>query len=472
MSTRPYIVTDAVIVTPEGRFRGYLAVTPPLIDAMGEGTPPAELLKERDVIDAAGALLMAGAIDTHVHFRDPGLTRKASILSESASATAGGVTSYLDMPNTAPPAVTMQAIADKKEIARRTSSANYGFFLGATNSNLNEILWADPTLIPGVKLFMGSSTGDMLVDSAKTIASLFHRYKGVIAVHAEDEAVIARCRARLREAFGDNASVSLHAMLRPAEACTEATRRAVRMAIENGSRLHVCHISTAAELQNFSPGPMAGKRITAETCPHYLYFPENNSTAKANDDGSESPDRLRKCNPAIKSTADRDALRRALTEGTIDTIATDHAPHELADKQGSLWKAASGMPGVRFLMPLMLELTHNVCGLTAERVVELTSANPAALYSIRRRGRLRPGFYADFIIVRPDDRLRPITPEMAYSHLPAEMRPGCRWTPYAGVATRYLDITTYVNGLRACDPQGVSPEASGRAMPLEFGPEP
>lgn len=459
MNVTPYIIVNALITNEGRQYRGYVAVDPPFIRAVGEGNPPTHIADCGTIIDAHGAMLLPGAIDTHVHFRDPGLTHKASIKSESASALAGGVTSFLDMPNTLPPATSVEAINQKKQIAATDASANYGFFAGVTNTNIDQIMAIDPGEIPGLKLFMGSSTGNMLVDDNSTINRLFSQYKGVIAVHAEDEATIARNRQMLQQRYGDAAHVSLHPQLRSADACYIATNRAVSLARQHNTRLHVCHISTADELQLFTRGNIADKRITAETCPHYLWF-------GTPDDPDDS--RLRKCNPSIKSDSDRDALRRALVDGLIDTVATDHAPHLLDEKQGSLWQAASGMPGVRFLIPLMLELTHVVDGLTATRVVELTAHNPATLFGIDRRGFIRPGYYADLILVRPDSKPVEITQQMATEHLPADSIPGCRWTPYAGIATRYLNITTILNGTIAYDSGHVLPEARNAAMPLRF----
>lgn len=449
------LLYNAEIVNEGCRRHGYVLIDGELIERVGEGMPSdSEMASADKTVDLQGKLLLPGAIDTHVHFREPGLTHKASIATESAAAVSGGVTSFLDMPNTKPATTSMGAVADKKRIAAETSYANYGFFLGATNDNLDEILAADPHEIPGVKLFMGSSTGNMLVDDDITMSQLFASYGGVIAVHAEDEATLAEARSRLAAQYGDDQPVWLHSQARPAEACLKASQRAVDLARKHGTRLHILHISTARELSLLTPGAIGTKRITAETCPHYLLFEENDLT-RANGF-------MLKCNPAIKSAADRDALVAALSDGLIDTIATDHAPHLLAEKQGNLLKAASGMPGVRFMLSEMLTLaaqTDNA--LTIEKVVKLTAHNPARLYNIDRRGFIRRGYYADLTVA---ERTEPYTPSVG-EYLPHGMMSPCNWTPYALTTADYRIASTYVNGTLAFDGSTVR---QANAMPLTF----
>lgn len=421
--------------------RGYIIVENEFIARVGEGEPSDAEFKSADkTVDLEGRYLLPGAIDTHVHFREPGLTRKATMATESAAAVSGGVTSFIDMPNTRPATTSMGGVADKKRIAEETSYANYGFFIGATNDNLDELLAADPDEVPGVKLFMGSSTGNMLVDDDFTLSQLFASYKGIIAIHAEDEATLARARQKLVEEYGEDVPVSLHSQARPAEACWKASERAVGLARKYDARLHILHVSTARELSLLSPGPVEGKRITAETCPHYLIFNEN---------GLAAPDGyMLKCNPAIKSESDREALVKAVADGLIDTIATDHAPHLLAEKQGTLFKAASGMPGVRFMLVEMLTLAgHADNNITMEKVVKLTAHNPARLYGIDRRGFLRRGYYADFTVV---ERTEPYSPSIGEYLRPGMMSP-CNWTPYARTTVNYRIASTYVNGRLAFD---------------------
>lgn len=449
------LIYNAEIVDDGRRFRGCVLIDGEVIAQVVEGNPSDELHAQADnEIDLGGRLLLPGAIDTHAHFREPGLTHKASMATESAAAVSGGVTSFIDMPNTRPAAVTMQAVADKKRIASASAYANYGFFLGATNDNLDEILAADPREIPGVKLFMGSSTGNMLVDDDDTMGRLFASYRGVIAVHAEDEGVMAAARERLAAQYGDNQPVALHSQARPAEACYKASERAVSLARRYGTRLHILHISTARELSLLTPGPVGQKRITAETCPHYLFFEERDL---------ERPEGyMLKCNPAIKSAADRDALIAALSAGLIDTVATDHAPHLLEEKQGNLLKAASGMPGIRFMLPAMLTLASRTDNdLTIERVVALTANNPARLYGIERRGFIRPGYYADLTVAEP---VAPYTPTIG-NYLPADKMSPCTWTPYSLTTLSYRIALTLVNGATAYDGTTVHPKP---VHPLRF----
>lgn len=435
------LIYNAEIVNEGKRRHGYVIIESGLIKKVGDGEPSAAEMSAADkTVDIGGKLLLPGAIDTHVHFREPGLTHKASMATESAAAVSGGVTSFIDMPNTRPATTSMGAVADKKRIAAETSYANYGFFLGATNDNLDELLAADPQEIPGVKLFMGSSTGNMLVDDDSTMSQLFASYKGVIAVHAEDEATLAKARARLVEQYGDDVPVSLQAQARPVQACMTASQKAVDMARKFGTRLHILHISTASELSLLSAGKVADKRITAETCPHYLLF-----TA---DDLERENGCMLKCNPAIKSAADRAALLEAVADGLIDTVATDHAPHLFEEKQGSLFKAASGMPGVRFMLVEMLSLaTRADNNLTVEKVVELTAHNPATLYAIGKRGFIRPGYYADLVVA---EAVEPYTPAIG-EYLPAGMMSPCNWTPYAFTQVNHRIAATYVNGALAFD---------------------
>ncbi len=429
------IIHNATIVNEGKRFNGYVAINNEFISEVGEGSVPESLLADAELIDAQGAYLLPGAIDTHTHFREPGLTHKATIGSESAAAVAGGVTSFLEMPNTKPATVTEEAVNAKKAIAAATSYANYGFFIAATNDNIDQIIAADYTTIPGIKLFVGSSTGNMLVNSPEALEKLFAEFPGVIAVHAEDEAIIRANREWLMKEYGENAPVALHSLLRSREACVKASEFVADLARKHNSRLHLLHISTADELRLLSPDSIESKRITAETCPHYLLF----TAADLLDERGYT----RKCNPAIKGESDRDALRKALADGLIDVVATDHAPHLLSEKQGSLFTAASGMPGVKFMLSLMLSMTDDQ-SLTIERVVEKVAHNPARLYSIDRRGFIRPGYYADLTLVDPLASPRAITDDsVATLGAPAA---GCDWAPYLGQETRYAVRSTWVNG--------------------------
>lgn len=423
------LLYNAKIVSDDRSFLGYVAVTDRLISSVGEGSPTDELLACADeAIDLGGRMLMPGVIDTHVHFRDPGLTEKGDMATESVAAVMGGVTSFIDMPNTLP-ATTTEALVDEKiRRAADVSVANYGFFIGATNSNIDVILKADFTRIAGVKLFVGSSTGNMLVDDESSISRLFRQIKVPVAVHAEDESTIARCREVVKAEYPDGeVPVERHPDIRSREACLTATRRVVDLARRWGTRLHVCHISTADELIFFKPGPVSEKQITAETCPHYLFFDSN--------DYERLGARI-KCNPAIKDCSDRLALIKAVESGPIDTIATDHAPHLLSSKTGGALKAASGMPGVEFALPLMLELADENPELTPERIVRLMCHNPAEIFGINGRGYIREGYYADLTAVG-DERFRVSD---------AGVSSRCGWTPLDGVTLRRRPVMTMVNG--------------------------
>lgn len=417
---------------PDGT-RGWLSADGSVIAARGTGDAPAQLLAEAtEAVDARGALLLPGVIDAHVHFREPGLTAKATIASESAAALAGGVTSYIDMPNTVPPTVTLGAWADKMERAARTSVSNYAFMLGATADNLAELQRADYSAVAAVKVFMGSSTGNMLLSGDGPLRAVFSDQPGRIVVHAEDQSVID---ANLRRFFPlpDPDNMLWHTRIRSSEACVRATERALELASRYGARLHVAHVTTAAETALFDPAPSpSGKRITAEVSPHHLLH--------SCDDYPRLGSRI-KMNPAVKTAADRDALRRALLDGRLDIIATDHAPHRLADKAGDVLHAASGAPMAQFSLVTMLDLFD-----PATVALRMSEA-PATLFGIRGRGRLEPGYYADLVLIERLDAPHTITD--------ADVQSLCGWTPLRGYTTCHRVVRTWVNG-------GTGP------MPLQF----
>lgn len=410
---------------------GYVAIEGEMISAVGRGAAPQSLCDGAQRIDGRERLLLPGCIDTHVHFREPGFTEKGNFASESRAAVAGGITSYIDMPNTRPATTTMELLEAKAKLAAQFSLANYGFFLGATNSNLNELLNADYSRVAGVKLFMGSSTGDLYVDNADSIEEIFRQVKSVIAVHAEDENLMRECRQAVVNRYGENLEMEFHPVIRNHDVCLRATRRAVELAHKYGSRLHVLHISTADELQFFEPGPAQAKRITAETCPQYLVFTDEHYAAL----GARI-----KCNPAIKREADREALRAAVNNGTIDTIATDHAPHSLEQKRGTALTAVSGMPMLQFALPVLMDMAADGI-FTIEQIVEKYAHNPARIYNIDRRGFIREGYYADLVMV--DDNCDPytITDQWAVNK--------CGWTPFSGLTLNNRVEITWVNGTEA-----------------------
>lgn len=436
------LIHNADIVTGTGdRFAGYVLIDGETIAAVAPGKPDAALFENAEVTDARGCLLLPGAIDCHVHFREPGLTQKATIASESRAAVAGGVTSFIDMPNTVPQTTTSALADDKAAIAARDSVANYAFFIGATNDNIDELLTADYSRIAGVKLFMGSSTGNMLVDRQSALDELFSRVKARIVVHAEDEATVRANAGAIRAEYGDDAPVSLHTRLRSAEACYKASKAAVDLARRTGVRLHIAHLSTARELELLTPGPTtADKQITAEVSPHHLLWTE--------DDYADRGARI-KMNPAVKTAADRRALAEAVRDGLIDIIATDHAPHRPADKEGSLFKAASGAPMVEFSLIAALSL------FTPEVVAERMAAAPARLFSIDRRGSIAPGNYADLVLVDPHS---------PHTVKDSDVTSLCGWTPVDGLTFRHRVIKTWVNGNLCFDNGVIKDDKRGKAL--------
>lgn len=460
---KPILFANGLIFNDGFRFIGTIVVDNGRIQRVDAGRISLSTVDREayDICDCEGRMVLPGVIDAHVHFRQPGLTEKGDLHSESLAAIAGGVTSYFDMPNTAPATTTIETWEQKNRMASEVSAANYAFFMGVTNSNIEHLLHADPTRIPGLKLFLGSSTGDMLVDDDSTIIRLFLEFKGVIACHAESERRIVENRQRLLEQYPDGIPLKLHHMLRSRQACVEASAHAIELARRTGARLHLLHVSTEDELALLSDAPLSENRISAETCPHYLYFDASSV---------ETTGGLTKCNPAIKEDSDRRALLRALRDGRIDIVATDHAPHLLAQKQGNALTAASGMPSIQFALPLMLQLARNG-NFTYESVVEKMCNNPARLYAIDRRGFIRPRYWADFAIIDPD---------ADYTITNDDVISTCGWTPYAGQHLTFRVEQTWLNGRLAYDyrrtlpgnPAGPQSPFTGEqtALPIRFNP--
>jgi len=379
------LIQHGTIVNENNIFDGTVIVEDSKITKIVEGdtVPNASF---DDVIDASGCFVLPGLIDDHVHFREPGLTEKADIDSESCAAAAGGITTYFDMPNTVPQTTTLEALEDKFKIAAQKSHVNYSFFFGATNDNVELFSKLDPHRIPGIKLFMGSSTGNMLVDRREALEKIFSTAQMPIMVHCEDTDIINRNMAEAKLKYGDDPKVTHHPEIRSVEACYQSTKLAVELATKHHAHLHIAHLTTAKELELLTDG------ITAEVTPSHLYFCDR--------DYNSLGTRI-KCNPAIKSQADRDALRQAVADGRIAVIGTDHAPHLLAQKEGGCAKAASGMPMIQFSLITMLELVDQGV-LTLERLVELMCHRPADLFGVRNRGYLREGYQADIVLVRPN----------------------------------------------------------------------
>lgn len=380
------------------------------------------------IIDAKGQSLLPGAIDDQVHFREPGLTHKGNIHSESRAAVAGGVTSFMEMPNTNPPAFTQALVEDKYQIASRSSLANYSFFIGASNDNLDEIMKTDIRKVCGLKIFMGSSTGNLLVDNASTLEGFFSRFPGLIATHCEDEATIKKNTEEFRAQYGEDLPISCHALIRNEEACYKSSSFAVDLAKKHGTRLHVLHISTAKEISLFSNDvPLEQKKITAEACVHHLWFNDQDYAAL----GTKI-----KWNPAIKTAIDQKAIFNALLNDVIDVVATDHAPHTIEEKQNSYFKAPSGGPLIQHSVVAMLEFVHRG-SISIEKVVQKMSHHPAILFQIDRRGFIREGYYADLALV---DLNAPWT--VSKDNILAK----CGWSPFEGQLFRSNVTHTWVNG--------------------------
>jgi dihydroorotase len=446
--TEKTLITNARLVN-EGRIsENDLLIRDGRIDRIGSSLP---VDGNTEVIDAAGAWLLPGMIDDQVHFREPGLTHKGGIRSESRAAVAGGITSFMEMPNTLPPTVTLEALDDKYAVAAEKSLANYAFYLGATNDNLDVIRALPPGQAAGVKIFMGASTGNMLVDDEDTLAGIFRESPVLIATHCESTPLIQANLEAAMEKYGRDIPVTEHPGIRSVEACYRSTCTAIELARRYEAPLHVLHLSTAKEMDLFEPGPMAGKLITGEACVHFLHF-----------DSDDYPERGNhiKCNPAIKTPADRRALIEALKAGRLDIIATDHAPHTLEEKNTSDYlKAPSGLPLVQDALLSVLELYHD--GVIAiEDIVLRTAHNVADRFGVIDRGYLREGYWADLVLV-DTDRKTPVTRDRVLSQ--------CGWSPFEGETFRSRIVSTLVNGKVAwADDQIVESDA---AMRLEFGPQ-
>ena len=399
------------------------------------------------VIDARGQHLLPGVIDTHVHFRDPGLTHKADFYTESCAAVAGGVTSVIDMPNTKPQTTTLSALDDKIRMAQQKSVVNFGFMLGATNDNIDEINAIDTGKYAAVKLFMGSSTGNMLVNDDKALERLFATARKPIVAHCEDEARIAERTAAAKQQWSNgDVPANAHAIIRDDEACFLSTQKAVALAKRHNARLHVAHLTSAKELSLLSSESLDNKRITAEITPNHLLF--------CNDDYQRLGNLIR-CNPSIKSSADRDALRKALNDGLLDTVATDHAPHLLEEKLRPYFESVSGMPSVQHSLPVMLELCKQGF-FTIETVVAKMCHNPATLFGISDRGFIREGYAADLVLVDLNAENLVEKASLYYK---------CRWSPLEGTRLHSKVTKTFVNGILVydCD-KGVYDQIKGMAL--------
>lgn len=418
------LIKNGTIVNEGRSFLGALVVNGEQIEKIYEGKAPRGIYDQ--VIDASGCFVLPGVIDDHVHFREPGLTRKADIESESRAAAFGGVTSYFEMPNTNPQTTTLEALEDKFALGAQKSHVNYSFFFGATNDNVDSFDRLDVHRIPGIKLFMGSSTGNMLVDKYESLQQIFVKAKNLglpVMTHCEDTDIINRNMAAYQEKYGEDPDVKFHPEIRSAEACYESSSLAVKLAKESGAHLHIAHVTTARELEFFGKD----ENITGEAVIAHLYFSDEDYADKK---------AFIKCNPAIKTVKDRQALREALADGRISVVGTDHAPHEWKDKQGGCAKAASGMPMVQFSLVSMLELVDKGV-LSIERMVEVMSHCPAKLFHVDKRGFLRPGYQADIVIVRP---------HTAWTVQKEIIQSKCGWSPMEGHEYQWQVEQTICNG--------------------------
>jgi dihydroorotase len=420
------LIKNAKIVNEGTIFEGDVLIENEFIVEIAESISPK--LSNCKIIDAEGSYLIPGAIDDQVHFREPGLTHKGDIASESRAAVAGGITSYIEQPNTVPNAVTQEILEEKYQIAAKTSYANYSFMMGGTNDNLEEILKTNPRNVAGLKLFLGSSTGDMLVDSSESLEKIFSNTKLLIAVHSEDETTVKENLERYKLQFGDDIPVKFHPEIRSEEACYKSTVKIIDLAKRTGARLHVFHLSTAKELDLFTNKiPLEEKQITAEVCIHHLWFSDEDYATKGN---------LIKWNPAVKSSDDRKALWEALLDDRIDVIATDHAPHTLEEKQQVYTKAPSGGPLVQHAVNAMFEANHQG-KISVEKIVEKMCHNPAKIFKIEKRGFIKVGFYADLVIVNPG---------LPWSVKKENILAKCGWSPFEGYTFKSRITHTFVNG--------------------------
>jgi dihydroorotase len=440
-----YLLKDGILINRGKRYAGDILIRNDRIERVGGEIDTKAHVAE---INCSGRWILPGLIDDQVHFREPGLTHKATIHSESRAAVAGGVTSFMEMPNTRPPAFTQSLLQDKYDIAARNSCANYSFYMGTSNDNLDEVLRTDPKNVCGVKIFMGSSTGNLLVDNPKTLEHLFAEVPLLIATHCEDEATITANLEKAKEKYGKAIPASAHAMIRSREACLKSSAFAVSLAKKHGTRLHILHISTKEEVSLFESGiPLPQKRITAEACVHHMNFSDKDYVTLGNQI---------KCNPAIKTEHDRMAIVDAVRQGRIDVIATDHAPHTAEEKTADYLQAPSGLPLVQHSLTLLLNMHHRN-ELPIETGVERACHAPAICFQVRDRGFLDEGMFADVVMVDPDAGWTVNKESLLYQ---------CGWSPLVGMKMYGSIEKTFVNGALVYDKGIVIDTIRGRR--LEF----
>lgn len=442
MST--YLIRNAKIVNEGVVFEGDILIENEWITEIAEKISPKS--SKCVIIDAEGSYVIPGAIDDQVHFREPGLTHKGNIETESKAAIAGGITSFIEQPNTVPNAVTQELLEQKYQIAAKSSHANYSFMMGGTNDNLEEVLKTNPRNVAGIKLFLGSSTGNMLVDNPEVLEKIFSSTKMLIAVHCEDEATIKANTEKYKEEFGEAIPVNRHHLIRSAEACYISSSKAIALAKKTGARLHVFHLSTAKEMQLFTNKiPLEKKQITAEVCIHHLWFTDADYEAKGS---------LIKWNPAVKTQEDKDALWKALLDDRIDVIATDHAPHTLEEKSNPYTTCPSGGPLVQHALVALFE-AHHQGKISVEKIVEKFCHNPAKIFKIEKRGFIKEGYFADIAIVN--------------AYLPWNVKKEnilykCGWSPFEGYSFKSRVTHTFVNGKLVYANGKVKDEKAGQRL--------
>ncbi len=444
------LICNATLINEGESFRGSLLISGERIESVIRGDHhPANGEGIARLIDARGSYLLPGAIDDQVHFREPGLTHKGDIASESRAAVAGGVTSYLEMPNTLPQTITRALLEEKFRRAGEVSAANYSFFMGATHDNLEELVQTDPSSVCGIKVFMGSSTGNMLVDDHRVLEAIFSHSPLLIALHCEEETLVRANLERAHRQYGEEVPIACHPEIRSAEACYRSTARAVELASRTGARIHVFHLSTARETGLFSPGPVAGKKITAEVCIHHLWFDDH-------DYATLGP--LIRWNPAIKTAEDKEGLWKALLGNRIDVVATDHAPHTLEEKRRSYFRASSGGPMVQHSLVAMFEASLQG-RITPAAIVEKMCHAPADLFRIRQRGYLRPGYFADLVILDPSKSWQVAPENLLYK---------CGWSPFDGLTFHHSVTHTFVNGQLAYHDGNIREEVRGQRLRFDL----
>lgn len=440
-----YLIHNATIINEGESIKGSVLIEREIIKAIyKENSVPTEIINRATIIDAEGLWLIPGVIDDQVHFRDPGLTHKGDIASESKAAIAGGVTSYMEMPNTKPQTTSIEALNDKFEVASQKSYANYSFYLGATNDNLAELRKIDKKNTCGVKIFMGSSTGNMLVDKRKALEAIFAEIDMIITTHCEEEEIIQKNIAYYKDLLGEDIPVKYHPLIRSAEACYQSSAKAVELADKYGARLHILHLSTEREISLFDVKPLTEKKITGEVCVHHLWF--------SDEDYEKYGNRI-KWNPAVKTKEDRDALLQGLLKGKLDVIATDHAPHLLEEKTGGCLQAASGGPLVQHSLQMMLEMSKQG-KISKEEVVNKMCHAPATLFRINKRGYIREGYFADLVLVNPNKDYTITQENILYK---------CKWSPLENETVSTSIEKTFLNGQIAFE-NGQVNEVRGQAL--------